>query len=85
MCSRCIKHDYKCRYSIAHRAGKPKGIKNKETLKKMENLQALQQGKFLSEGGVYSRRSPKPMLESQLSQQRRRKKAYVELPSIQDL
>ncbi|KAH8695325.1 hypothetical protein BGW36DRAFT_361026 [Talaromyces proteolyticus] len=41
VCVRCEKHEFKCVYSIASRAGKPKGSKNKATLKKLENIQAV--------------------------------------------
>jgi len=37
---RCEKHEFHCTYSIASRAGKPKGSRNKATLRKLENLQA---------------------------------------------
>jgi hypothetical protein len=37
MCTRCYKQDLNCHYSLACRAGKPKGSKNKSTLKKLEH------------------------------------------------
>lgn len=70
VCVRCKKHDYKCRYSIAHRAGKPKGSKNKATLKKLENLQAGQ-----GNNGTPSSSSR----GKAVAQQRKRKKNIVSL------
>ncbi|EED11861.1 hypothetical protein TSTA_110410 [Talaromyces stipitatus ATCC 10500] len=54
VCIRCKKHDYKCRYGVAHRPGRPKGSKNKTTLEKLENLQAAQQRMYVpkAESGV---------------------------------
>jgi hypothetical protein len=48
VCSRCDKHRFACRYSLADRAGKPKGSKNKATLKKLETLQERLQQKMYS-------------------------------------
>lgn len=74
VCVRCKKHDYKCRYSIAHRAGKPKGSKNKATLKKLENLQAAQQGKLALGGGTggSTRKISRPLTDAEFSQRKRR-------------
>ncbi|TQB68578.1 hypothetical protein MPDQ_003200 [Monascus purpureus] len=37
-CTRCLRHGLQCRYGYANRSGKPKGIKNRATLKKMGRL-----------------------------------------------
>lgn len=74
VCVRCKKHDYKCRYSIAHRAGKPKGSKNKATLKKLENLQAAQQGKLALGGtGASTKKISRPLTDGDFSRRKRRK------------
>ncbi|QGA12867.1 hypothetical protein EYB26_000512 [Talaromyces marneffei] len=76
VCIRCKKHDYKCRYSIAHRAGKPKGSKNKATLKKLENLQAAQLGKLALGGGtgvVSTSMISRPLTDAEFPQQRKRR------------
>lgn len=43
VCARCYKQDVICHYSLACRAGKPKGSKNKATLKKLERAHSKQQ------------------------------------------
>jgi hypothetical protein len=80
VCIRCKKHDYKCRYSIAHRAGKPKGSKNKATLKKLENLQAAQRGKLALGGGTgaaSTRKMSRPLTDAEFPQQRKRRRGIV--------
>lgn len=47
-CSRCLKQGVPCKYSLASRAGKPKGSRNKATLKKLEELQEKIQQKMHS-------------------------------------
>lgn len=87
VCVRCKKHEYKCRYSIAHRAGKPKGSKNKATLKKLENLHAAQQGKLALGGGTAAsiKKISRPLTSPELSQRKKRRSIvsylYVEVPS----
>lgn len=38
MCIRCLRHGLQCRYGFANRSGKPKGSKNRATLRKMGQL-----------------------------------------------
>jgi hypothetical protein len=53
VCLRCNKHDFTCRYSLASRAGKPKGSKNKATLKKLETFQEKShQVRYYSDSGI---------------------------------
>ncbi|KAL1965337.1 hypothetical protein VTN77DRAFT_5774 [Rasamsonia byssochlamydoides] len=47
-CLRCNKQGVPCKYSLASRAGKPKGSRNKATLKKLEELQEKIQQKMHS-------------------------------------
>ncbi|OJJ39189.1 hypothetical protein ASPWEDRAFT_104673 [Aspergillus wentii DTO 134E9] len=37
-CIRCLRHGLQCRYGFANRSGKPKGSKNRATLKKLGQL-----------------------------------------------
>ena len=37
-CTRCLRHGLQCRYGFANRSGKPKGSKNRATLKKLGRL-----------------------------------------------
>lgn len=37
-CIRCLRHGLQCRYGFANRSGKPKGSKNRATLRKMGQL-----------------------------------------------
>ncbi|EED19566.1 C6 transcription factor GliZ-like, putative [Talaromyces stipitatus ATCC 10500] len=88
VCVRCKKHDYKCRYSIAHRAGKPKGSKNKATLKKLENLQAVQQGKIALSSGmgiVSTGKISRPLANPEFSQQRRKNASTHDIRARYDL
>lgn len=38
MCIRCLRHGLQCQYGFANRSGKPKGSKNRATLRKMGQL-----------------------------------------------
>ncbi|KAL3461324.1 hypothetical protein BJX64DRAFT_277970 [Aspergillus heterothallicus] len=38
-CIRCLRHGLPCRYRVANRSGKPKGSKNRSTLRKLGQLQ----------------------------------------------
>ncbi|RAK99738.1 3-oxoacyl-reductase [Aspergillus ibericus CBS 121593] len=38
-CIRCLRHGLPCRYRVANRSGKPKGSKNRATLRKLGQLQ----------------------------------------------
>lgn len=38
-CTRCLRHDLQCQYGFANRSGKPKGSKNRATLRKLGQLQ----------------------------------------------
>ncbi|PLN79843.1 hypothetical protein BDW42DRAFT_201429 [Aspergillus taichungensis] len=38
-CIRCLRHGLHCRYRVANRSGKPKGSKNRATLRKLGQLQ----------------------------------------------
>ncbi|KAE8360671.1 hypothetical protein BDV27DRAFT_37637 [Aspergillus caelatus] len=38
-CIRCLRHGLQCRYRVANRSGKPKGSKNRATLRKLGQLQ----------------------------------------------
>ncbi|KAL2810645.1 3-oxoacyl-reductase [Aspergillus granulosus] len=38
-CIRCLRHGLPCRYRVANRSGKPKGSKNRSTLRKLDQLQ----------------------------------------------
>ncbi|KAJ0424151.1 hypothetical protein BJY00DRAFT_13403 [Aspergillus carlsbadensis] len=38
-CLRCLRHGLPCRYRVANRSGKPKGSKNRSTLRKLGQLQ----------------------------------------------
>ncbi|GKZ34051.1 hypothetical protein AbraIFM66950_004187 [Aspergillus brasiliensis] len=38
-CIRCMRHGLPCRYRVANRSGKPKGSKNRATLRKLGQLQ----------------------------------------------
>ncbi|KAL2868278.1 Zn(II)2Cys6 transcription factor domain-containing protein [Aspergillus lucknowensis] len=38
-CIRCLRHGLSCRYRVANRSGKPKGSKNRSTLRKLGQLQ----------------------------------------------
>ncbi|RAH87216.1 NAD(P)-binding protein [Aspergillus japonicus CBS 114.51] len=42
-CIRCLRHGLTCRYRVANRSGKPKGSKNRATLRKLGQLQLQQQ------------------------------------------
>lgn len=39
VCTRCLRHGLHCQYGFANRSGKPKGSKNRATLRKMGQLQ----------------------------------------------
>ncbi|KAJ5888063.1 hypothetical protein N7495_008104 [Penicillium taxi] len=39
VCTRCLRHGLQCQYGFANRSGKPKGSKNKATLRKLGQLQ----------------------------------------------
>lgn len=39
VCTRCLRHGLQCQYGIANRSGKPKGSKNRATLRKLGQLQ----------------------------------------------
>ncbi|PYH41381.1 uncharacterized protein BP01DRAFT_360512 [Aspergillus saccharolyticus JOP 1030-1] len=41
-CIRCLRHGLTCRYRVANRSGKPKGSKNRATLRKLGQLQLQQ-------------------------------------------
>jgi hypothetical protein len=52
-CLRCGKQGVPCKYSLASRAGKPKGSRNKATLKKLEDLQErIQQKMMMRSNGI---------------------------------
>lgn len=38
-CTRCLRHGLQCQYGFANRSGKPKGSKNRATLRKLGQLQ----------------------------------------------
>lgn len=38
-CTRCLRHGLQCQYGFASRSGKPKGSKNRATLRKLGQLQ----------------------------------------------
>lgn len=38
MCTRCLRNGLQCRYGFANRSGKPKGSKNRATLRKLGQL-----------------------------------------------
>lgn len=52
-CSRCLKQDLPCHYSPANRAGKPKGSKNKTTIRRLEHLERLQRAFHSNRGGSF--------------------------------
>ncbi|KAJ5577252.1 hypothetical protein N7535_004178 [Penicillium sp. DV-2018c] len=39
VCTRCLRHGLQCQYGFANRSGKPKGSKNRATLRKLGQLQ----------------------------------------------
>ena len=39
ICTRCLHHGLQCQYGFANRSGKPKGSKNRATLRKLGQLQ----------------------------------------------
>ena len=39
ICTRCMRHGLQCQYGFANRSGKPKGSKNRATLRKLGQLQ----------------------------------------------
>jgi hypothetical protein len=39
VCTRCLRHGLQCQYGYANRSGKPKGSKNRATLRKLGQLQ----------------------------------------------
>lgn len=39
VCTRCLRHGLQCLYGFANRSGKPKGSKNRATLRKLGQLQ----------------------------------------------
>lgn len=39
VCTRCLRHGLQCHYGFANRSGKPKGSKNRATLRKLGQLQ----------------------------------------------
>ncbi|KAJ5584498.1 uncharacterized protein N7459_004298 [Penicillium hispanicum] len=39
ICTRCLRHGLQCQYGFANRSGKPKGSKNRATLRKLGQLQ----------------------------------------------
>lgn len=39
VCARCLRHGLQCQYGYANRSGKPKGSKNRATLRKLGQLQ----------------------------------------------
>lgn len=39
VCTRCLRHGLHCQYGFANRSGKPKGSKNRATLRKLGQLQ----------------------------------------------
>lgn len=54
MCIRCLRHGLQCRYGFANRSGKPKGSKNRATLRKMGQLPEERPGR----SGLGDRRQP---------------------------
>lgn len=78
VCTRCLRHDLQCQYGFANRSGKPKGSKNRATLRKLSQLQEdkppmrgdrgsrlappVTEREPLINGG-YSGRIPDPMIE----------------------
>lgn len=43
-CTRCLRHGLECQYGFANRSGKPKGSKNRATLRKLGQLQEEKPG-----------------------------------------
>lgn len=43
-CTRCLRHGLQCQYGFANRSGKPKGSKNRATLRKLGQLQEEKPG-----------------------------------------
>ncbi|KAJ5808235.1 hypothetical protein N7474_009504 [Penicillium riverlandense] len=43
-CTRCLRHGLQCQYGFANRSGKPKGSKNRATLRKLGQLQEEKSG-----------------------------------------
>ncbi|KAL4885077.1 hypothetical protein BJY04DRAFT_214956 [Aspergillus karnatakaensis] len=59
-CIRCLRHGLPCRYRVANRSGKPKGSKNRSTLRKLGQLQESK-ASFAQSGGA---RMPKRSIEA---------------------
>lgn len=57
-CIRCLRHGLPCRYRVANRSGKPKGSKNRATLRKLGQLQDEKPVQ-----GSHSAREPKKAVE----------------------
>ncbi|KAL4786134.1 hypothetical protein BJX76DRAFT_132735 [Aspergillus varians] len=53
-CIRCLRHGLQCRYRVANRSGKPKGSKNRSTLRKLGQLQESKTA-FTPSGGLVKR------------------------------
>ncbi|KAL5338719.1 hypothetical protein BJX70DRAFT_398462 [Aspergillus crustosus] len=56
-CIRCLRHGLPCRYRVANRSGKPKGSKNRSTLRKLGQLQE-------SKAAFQTERLPKKSIEA---------------------
>lgn len=77
VCVRCEKHDFQCTHSIASRAGKPKGSKNKSTLKKLENLQVTKRNGSSKEKVAAWTTAPKAPSKQNLLYMRDRRQSDV--------
>ncbi|EHA22041.1 hypothetical protein ASPNIDRAFT_183991, partial [Aspergillus niger ATCC 1015] len=53
-CIRCMRHGLPCRYRVANRSGKPKGSKNRATLRKLGQLQDEKKPTIPANGWVES-------------------------------
>lgn len=64
-CIRCLRHGLPCRYQAANRSGKPKGSKNRSTLRKLGQLQesksAFTSGDRLAKKSIEAIPSPRFM------------------------
>ncbi|KAL4969760.1 Zn(II)2Cys6 transcription factor domain-containing protein [Aspergillus stella-maris] len=62
-CIRCLRHGLPCRYRVANRSGKPKGSKNRSTLRKLgqlqENKAAFTSGDRLTKRSIEAIPSPR--------------------------